>query len=935
MAREFQPTDSKNFFVGRMRELEQITRILENGPPKWLIQVQGDGGIGKTRFLESLRDRLRGNGKKKTWLYTDLIDFYKASNQTEFGLLAEIARQLGREYFPKFEAQRESFWKVLTTNPDASLYQDAVHRVAHAFFEDWRQLLKSGRHVVLFFDTCEEMHDLVSWVMRTLLPSLLKVQEEIQAETGLSTSRTFAFHPQTFTVWATRTPLPFLKELEPYLLNLELSPLSLADVKEFFRQAGWYPGKIKLPQLEQLNERCGGRPLYVALSYDWLKNGKGVIADLLGNHTPFGEKLVNWISRLKNIQTDVILAAALAWRRMEPGLLARLLNISETEAGKLLENLGRFSFVKYRPPAKDFEGSFQLHDEMRDLVKRHLWPRESPWETKAMLQQVIAWYRSRINNPEVLAGRDLPKTDEMRALLAEYIYYECELDPNEGSRIGERLFKHNVHYLDLAFCELLNFEIGRFEQYLSNERIDQLRFQQALVAFRKEDYDWASELWHSLIRRPDCNKKLKATSHMMLVELEGYTGQYDEALDHAGIAEKFYRELLQQPGLEAETRVLVEKELGQVYNNWGYIYRIQGRLDLALTYYQKALDHYHYQITAEQAKTQKNIARSLNNIGYVYFLQGDTEKAVTYIDKALQLRQELGIAYECGLGSNTLGMVMENMGRIDSAASLYHKAYYYFEAARSDRGLALVQINLGRLLRMANDFTKALKHLHAAARVLKNKGDTAYLIIALNEIGCAYRQQGNPEARGLAEKYLLESLELSEKIKNYQAIADNLDDLQILFYQWGLSLKKQGKKELGDSYLKQAISYGREAQKIAQNHGLMTILANVERTTGDIDFEQQDYEKAFQHFLNACHLIAQAAHAKGRIAIQFQQRLAENANQLQQRLHALPRQEETKYAKKILNWMDDLPHEIASQLSVLRTFLDETLQLSQYPVAVP
>ncbi|MGH7451247.1 MAG: tetratricopeptide repeat protein, partial [bacterium] len=820
--------------------------------------------------------------------------------------------------------------EVLTTNPDPSLYQDAVHRVTNAFFEDWRQLLKDGAHVLLLFDTCEEMHDLAAWVMQTLLPELLKIQQEIHAESNSSVPASSDFHLQTVMVWAGREPLPFSEENEKHLLTIELLPLELADVKEFFKLVKWFPRKLRLAQLEQLNMRCGGRPLYVALSYDWLKNGAGVIDDLLGNHVPFEEKLINWISPIKDMPSDAILMAALAWQRMEAGLLAKLLAIPESEATTLLEKLGQFSFVKYRPPEKGFEGSFQLHDEMRDLIKQCFWRLESDLSVKKRLQEIIEWYKTRIGNPKLIEGKEKPKTDEERALLAEYVYYECERDPNAGSKVGECLFKRSIHYVDLAFCELLNYEIGRFEEQLSNDRIDQLRFQQALVAFRKDDYAWANQLWHSLIRRPDSDKKLRGTCHTMLVESESYTGDYQEALTHAEAAEKIYNELLQQNELDAELRNLVAKEFGQLYHNRGYAYRVQGRLDQALFYYEKSLG---------RGGTEKNIARILNNIGYVYFLQGDTEKAVTYVDKALQTRQNLGIAYELGLGSNTLGMIMEGMGRLGDAAALYRKAHNYFEAGGSDRGLALVQISLGRLMRLTSDFDKALAYLHAAAKVLERKGDTAYLIVALNEIGCAYRQLATAEAKAKtetrqeAEKYLRKSLELSEKINNYQAIADNLDDLQILFYQWGSALKTMGKKDQAENYLDQAIKYGREAEAIANEHGLKMILANVERTNGEIDFEKQDYEKAFKHFLNSCHLIAEAATERGRFAMQLQQRLTDNANRLQQKLHTLPMPEEAKYAQQILGWMDDFSEEVNSQLAVLRTFLNETLHLSQYSFA--
>ena len=61
-------------------------------------------------------------------------------------------------------------------------------------------------------------------------------------------------------------------------------------------------------------------------------------------------------------------------------------------------------------------------------------------------------------------------------------------------------------------------------------------------------------------------------------------------------------------------------------------------------------------------------------MGYVYFLQGDLVQARTYVGQALQMRLELQIPYELGLGYNTMGFIQEQNGRIDPAADLYRKA---------------------------------------------------------------------------------------------------------------------------------------------------------------------------------------------------------------------------------------------------------------------
>lgn len=931
MPKQFQPTDSRTFFVGRKKELASVTQLLQDGRGKWLVQILGEGGIGKTRFLERLRDKLQQTKASRDWYCPDIIDFYKVSNQTTFGLLAEIAHQVGAGHFKSFDDQRQIYEDVIRNQPDVGLQQEAFHRVANAFFDDWRVLLQTGRRVMLLFDTCEEMHLLTVWISRTFLPRLWQIQKALQAQDGRAASSPLV-QPQIVLVFAGRTALTLSRELEGQLLNIKLSPLSHDEVLEFFKQAEWFSKKVRdKKQLTELNIRCGGRPLYVALCYDWLKNQMGLIDDLISASGPFSEKLVEWILQLRDIRSSVILAAALAWRRMEADLLAQLLQISPTDAAQLFEELKQYSFVKYRPPdaAQGFAGSFQLHDEMRDLVNRHVWPREGKWTQREMLQQIIVWYEKRIGNEKVLTGEELTPSDELRALLAEYLYYQLSHNVLEGSKIGERLFKTASYYLDIPLGELLNYETGRFEKQLPESRLDQLRFQQALIAFRRDDYSQASDLWHLLVRLPKADKKLQATSQMLLVELEGYTANYYEAQEHAEAAENIYKQLLSDLESASELRLLINKELGQLYNNWGYIFRAKSNWEKALEFYQQALEYYQQ---ASETSSLKNFARTLNNIGYIYFQQNDIEQALTYVGRALQIRRQLCIPYELGLGHNTLGMIMERQGRYDEAADSYQKAKHCFEVSHSDRGLALVYINLGRLHRITNEFERSLTVLGQACQVLEEKNDMTYLITALNEIGCAYRQRGGLDDRLLAEDNLKRSLELCKKIGDSKAEADNIEDLGLLYYNWGKALKQANRVDEANLYFERVRVAANKAFEIADREELPFLRAKVERITGEVDFEEQDYEKAFNHLFHACELLASAMKESKELPYRFQyeQRLAENKDRLQERLQALPDPRDTQFfAKNLLARFDNLPDEAQKMtLGLVATMLRSTLQLS-------
>ena len=538
-----------------------------------------------------------------------------------------------------------------------------------------------------------------------------------------------------------------------------------------------------------------------------------------------------------------------------------------------------------------------------------------------MLDDVLAWYHERMGEPEVLEAKELPKSDEVRALLAEFLYYELEKDNVGGSKHGESLFKLASHRTDVSLCELINAETSRFERDLPDDRIDQLRFQQALVAFRRDDYRRAREHWSALIRQPNADPKLQATSHMILIELETYAGNYKHALQHAAEAERIYKNLLHAAATAPGTSLhkLLKKEIGQLYNNWGYIYRAKSDWDDALKYYKDSLKY---------SSSKKHIARTLNNIGYVYFRKDNIEQALTYVGKALQLRKELEIPYELGLGYNTLGMIKEKQGYFGEASRLYRTAKNFFEASHSDRGLALVHINLGHMMRVANDFDKSLEYLKMAKRVFDEKNDVTYLIVTLNEIGCVFRQRGGLEDRKEADKYLRQSLEYSQKIGDRKSEAENLEDLSELYYEWAKAVKRMSRNKASRMF-SQVEDMAQQVTVIAEKENLPHLLDKVALTTGDVYFERENFERAFENLYKACGIVSQTKNETALSTGEYQRRLTKIADRLQERLHALPTPIETmNYTKKLLDKLSQEPEDIQENLQVVETKLRATLQLS-------
>jgi tetratricopeptide (TPR) repeat protein len=918
MVMQFPPTKSKEFFVGRQKEITAFENILNGSSPCWVVHIPAPGGYGKTKLLE--RYIRQAKEKPRTLVTTDLIDFYKTGNQTVFGLLQDVAQQLGKEHFPNFIVELGHFRELLSTELEPNQRQDAFNTVTELFLKDYENLLVAGWKIVLLFDTAEEIRGNESYVLSKLIPAINQIEYKLVQDRANDPRVDTLPHYQTTLVIAGRRALDFPEDLLPYVYKVKLDSLMYEEMMEFFKVGCQESLLSSEQQARQLYDRTGGNPLFIALSFDWLCNEVGTMAELLTLNEPFGQQLVSWVERLNSPEKETILYLALAWRRMENGLLAYLLKKSEDQTEDITTQMERFSFVKYRAADDPFPNTFQLHDEMRVLVNEYVWPREGEGTRREILKQVVQWYQQRIGDENVLVGQDLPPTEEMKALVAEWLFYECLLDLNQAFEIHEKLFRIASHHVDLDYCELLNQEIERFLDLLTPDQNDKLRFRQALILFRQELYPDADELWSSLLRRPDLEKKLRATILMLLVELKGYTGEPDVAIGYAEKAKLLYDELIENE-TETEHKTLYERELSQLYNNWGYVHRVKGNFATALEYYDKAL--------VSGKGTAKNLARTLNNKGYIYSLMGDDTKARTLVGRALQLRKTLNIAYELGLGYNTMGMLMEESGRIDQAAELYDRALLSFEDGRSQRGMAMVQLNLGHLRRLSNLYEEALDYLRKSERIFRQKNDKDFLLRVINEIGCVYRQRGKGEDFKNAESYLLQSLAMAEEIGRPSDIADNKEDLSILYRRMSLETRRLGHLDKAEDYSQKSRKLSEDVQEIAKQHQLTYLAAKSERTLGDLNYVNGDYEEAFDQYLKSCLKMSQAVREGKRAKVQLERRFQEVVDRLQEQLQNLPSVEETqKHAQKLADKIQSLGEEEQKELSLVQQYLDESINLA-------
>ncbi len=157
--------------------------------------------------------------------------------------------------------------------------------------------------------------------------------------------------------------------------------------------------------------------------------------------------------------------------------------------------------------------------------------------------------------------------------------------------------------------------------------------------------------------------------------------------------------------------VAVTKNNYLAYNNLGFDFSSQGRLQEAREMYERSL------------AINPNYEEARNNLGYALAKLGRPAEAIPHYEAALRLKPTLAEAH------NNLGNAFADLGRVDEAVARYRRALE-LNPEHAD-----ANNNLGIALAMQGQFDEAIQHLEKSLR-LKPKNASAH-----GNLGNAYAVQ--------------------------------------------------------------------------------------------------------------------------------------------------------------------------------------------------
>ena len=349
--------DKNNFkFVGREGELKDFENefLFRSGSFILNIHTDGQGGVGKTQLLQQMLKICRSKYADKMISCDELIDFYYTESRSKAGIIDQIIRRLGVDYFPNVAEQIEKYYQTKDHSEQQYILDDAVtslRRNYEVFAALWEQ---SGKIIILFFDTYEviqfidkdkniaERSDFSEWLEKELFPALQSDNTRLviagryplidaAKESAVATKLLDMFKDEEAVAFLTerlKKVAEFSKEkyqlvlsdfpqadrlLQPFRDDLAAEPIRVR-IYEFpnghrkeLGEEVWLalknnvPSKGKKELLEELKltekeldiviELAGKRPIYLALFMDWVHLSNGEPSKLVKNAQNIGEEL--------------------------------------------------------------------------------------------------------------------------------------------------------------------------------------------------------------------------------------------------------------------------------------------------------------------------------------------------------------------------------------------------------------------------------------------------------------------------------------------------------------------------------------------------------------------------------------------------------------------------------------------------------------------
>ncbi|MBD2439337.1 tetratricopeptide repeat protein [Nostoc sp. FACHB-110] len=845
-------------FVGREEQLNRVISLVQENKKLHIILVEGRGGIGKTWLLRALKSRL----EKLQLLTSEIIDCDIPIFNDAEDLCTQIAKQLYDSTYQEWLLRLRQL-------------REDENRLSKAVYEQERQQLQkflidainrksSQQKLVFLIDTVEKLG-----------------QPEVREQAWGYISNLARQLDNSIFIFAGR-PSPARQILqqsfpEPELGCLELTEFNHEDVHKYIHskeeQLHFILGEDLVNKIVAL---AGGSPIMIEFGVeyayrevipDWLESEElETIPSRLANIGGFEAEMVRHITQLRTSMDRLTLLLSRIYP-LTSSDIANLLELSKEDAEELFLNAQSYFFIKTVMGGSQIS----LHDIVRDLVNKYVWPDIDPdMEWRKRDSRIAAEYfehkdddlgpkRGKIEIPnssqdeqaifhtnflieEVKQIREFNTTRWLwNALYADAkIGFETWYKVTNRIRTQSKKFSFVKHLLGVA---------REFEEELSADQKTKLTIFASRLVYAYEDKDKTInevKKLETMLTKKSAIATHEADIYNVLGMLNAKLHLYDEALKY------------QQMCLTLVQDKQLASVIPGVANQVGYLHRQLNNSLEAEKYYKLGweaameIDHPNKGLTQVMASIQ-------NNLGYLYGIQKDYIKAEQCFKAAIDMWSSIETEREIANAEIASATIWVNEGNYLKAKQLLESALSRCDSEENDN----------RILCRAY-FQLGLNQWFSSEIINKTIWDVTQVKWDLNLLTLA--QDALAKSLKLAEKYGIEEelpgiLHQTASVNWYlgfqkcdRTLQEQAVQLNERSYQTSLEYNDiryaidslVGKAEF-DYYAQKFANIEKYAQELSdrfqsyQNiHKLY--FGRILRIEGDVAFQQENYDLAFAKY---------------------------------------------------------------------------------------
>lgn len=893
-------------FIGRDIQLDEIKCHLAGWNQTVVVNIAGDGGVGKTALLGKLKEFYESQPKT---LVTDIIDFSQTVHQVQSWVIEQIVKT-PPDGFQSFHLKKQEIDRL-----EAAVRSYRERELIDTFVADYNLVAQNHRFVLLF-DTFElvQQTPLLNFIIETVArldntALILAGRKNDDPDLALEKCLKDKFGP-------TRVLSFRLKGFTESEADLYFEMTSnLHQVKSI--------GKKIRKNIYILSE---GRPIMIALALAWLDRGipfmpeitrlnpeelqrEQFADDLATLKTKFEYGLMDGIRKLDSPIDKIILHMAHLNKRFDQEMLQFFFfnelddDRARIERKGILDQLQTLPFIKYIS-----ENYFVLHDEMIRLVQTHVWDStEDPERTERRTLSVKAdqYYDQKL---KVFSSSTEP-TDPViyGSYQVEQIYYKLYADFEAGYYAFEKLF----------------------EELVRNQRPELASLAVNILREFKREPEY-SDLLQTLVEGYYKGGVLLSLQKFEEAEKEIVTGsqRFSELVTNLNAAQ----------ALPLDRNL--SNRLYKVYHQLGYCYRSLGDWQRAIDNYKQSLDLTLKLVeeldkTSSTAEDQKDllaqVAETLNSLANVYRLVGDFDEARLLCQTSIFLRQTW-VPKQVARSQYIMAMVLWEIGGTAEAMS------YLRQAEKSclpgdEITQALIQKQRAYIFFRTGLADRAVPLLHEAESVFRRLGQFSELADALIMLSRICREHpsaikgelDNQDNMELARRYMDEAHQIADQIGDKFRLAECHLTKAFHYHKWS-----QSDPDRNQIYREEALLNWRKGVDLAQNR-YARFLSHFSLVHGDIAFRAPtpDYDLAFKEYMNHCKL---ATHFKRAVYERAIDNLGDRLRELGQEAPVLTRgfiRDITDSWQQEVYFSKNYP-EIIRELSEIKKLISERENLKQH-----